>query len=44
MIMDLNVWGTPRDLIDADEFCQDCEREVPWHYTNCPRYTHALKA
>lgn len=32
---DLNVWGTPRDLINADEFCPDCEREVPWHYENC---------
>lgn len=32
----LNVWGTPRHLINADEFCPDCEQFVPRHYNNCP--------
>jgi hypothetical protein len=35
---DVNIWGTKRDLIDSDEFCQECEREVPFHYDSCPLY------
>lgn len=39
---DRNVWGTPRSLIDADEFCPDCEREHGGygqrHYDNCPQH------
>lgn len=31
-----NVWGTDKRLINADEFCVECEREVPFHYDNCP--------
>lgn len=31
-----NVWGTDKSMIDADEFCVECEREVPFHYDNCP--------
>lgn len=31
-----NVWGTPISLINADEFCPQCEREVPVHYEHCP--------
>lgn len=32
----LNVWGTLKSLINSDEFCIECEREVPHHYRNCP--------
>jgi hypothetical protein len=31
-----NVWGTPRDAVDVDEFCRECEHEVGGHYTGCP--------
>ena len=34
----LNVWGTKKSEINADEFCVECEREVPSHYDNCPLY------
>ena len=34
----VNVWGTKKELIDSDEFCPECEREVPRHYDNCPLY------
>ena len=33
---ELNVWGTDKSLINADEYCLECEREVPHHYNNCP--------
>jgi len=26
---ELNVWGTKKSEINADEFCVECEREVP---------------
>lgn len=35
-----NVWGTDKALINADEFCPDCEHMVPGHYTNCPTRNH----
>jgi hypothetical protein len=35
---DLNMWGTPRALVNADEYCPECEREVPRHYSTCPDY------
>lgn len=35
---ELNAWGTPRFMINADEYCPECEREVPFHYTNCPEW------
>jgi len=31
-----NVWGTLKADITAEEFCVECEREVPRHYDNCP--------
>ena len=31
-----NVWGTDRSLINADEFCVECEHAIGGHYTNCP--------
>jgi len=31
-----NVWGTDMSLINEDEFCPYCEREIPFHYQNCP--------
>lgn len=31
-----NIWGTIKTYINADEFCIECEREVPHHYYNCP--------
>jgi hypothetical protein len=31
-----NVWGTPRDAVDVDEFCRECEHETGGHYTGCP--------
>lgn len=34
----VNVWGTPKELINSDEFCPECERAVPSHYANCPLY------
>lgn len=33
-----NVWGTDKSLIDSEEFCVECEREIPFHYNNCPLY------
>lgn len=32
----VNMWGTDKRLIDSEEFCPDCEREVPFHYEGCP--------
>lgn len=32
----VNMWGSRKSDINADEYCQDCEREVPWHYDKCP--------
>lgn len=34
----VNMWGTNPALIDEDEFCPECEREVPFHYASCPGY------
>lgn len=34
--MAVNVWGTEKALINGEEFCVECEREVPFHYRNCP--------
>jgi len=31
-----NIWGTIKTYINADEFCIECEREIPFHYNNCP--------
>lgn len=30
-----NAWGTPRGMIDAEEFCIDCEHQLGGHYDNC---------
>lgn len=36
----LNAWGTERTEINADIFCQWCERpNVEGHYDNCTRNT-----
>lgn len=32
----VNMWGTPIADINEDEFCPECEREVPRHYDSCP--------
>lgn len=32
----VNVWGTPRVDVDAGGYCVECEREIPYHYDNCP--------
>lgn len=31
-----NVWGTDKALINADEFCVECEHAIGGHYINCP--------
>lgn len=31
-----NVWGNDPLDVNEDEFCPFCERNVPWHYDNCP--------
>ena len=36
LLLDRNIWGTIKTYINADEFCIECEREVPFHYNNCP--------
>jgi hypothetical protein len=38
---EFNVWGTDKSLIGED-FCKECERECPGHYTNCPLYREHL--
>lgn len=40
---DKNIWGTCKELINADEFCPDCEREYPYHYNTCPIKNGASK-
>ena len=32
----INVWGSNPSDINPAEFCQFCEREIPFHYNNCP--------
>lgn len=36
-----NIWGTEKSDIDPAEYCQDCERAVPYHYGNCPKFEGA---
>jgi hypothetical protein len=31
-----NYWGTLKSTIDSDEYCVECERELPFHYDSCP--------
>lgn len=33
---ELNVNGTPYELIDGDEYCLECEHMTPGHYEHCP--------
>ncbi len=30
-----NMWGTRRGDVNRAEFCQYCERQVPYHYASC---------
>lgn len=39
---DLNIWGTDKAMINADEYCVECEHTVGSHYTNCPLHTNNL--
>ena len=34
--MSRNMWGTLTEDVNADEYCPQCEREVPFHYSTCP--------
>jgi hypothetical protein len=40
----LNMWGTPRALINDDEFCPGCEHMVPGHYEGCPDVAELAQA
>jgi len=33
----LNMWGTPKEFVNADEFCPECEQvNHLGHYASCP--------